>query len=113
LSGKDISELRILRYGAAIFRPLLYGPNITRSGNSNVAYFDVPKYNRKIDTIDQLTGAARRRAWTTLDAEMMRDDPPWAPFALVATRDFISKSYGCFVLQPALGRPDLVAACKK
>jgi ABC-type oligopeptide transport system substrate-binding subunit len=99
--------------GAAFFRQLLYGPNITSSGNSNAAYFNVPKYNRKIDTIDQLTGAARRRAWTTLDAEMMRDDPPWAPFALGATRDFISKSYGCFVVQPALGRPDLVAACKK
>jgi ABC-type oligopeptide transport system substrate-binding subunit len=99
--------------GAAFFRPLLYGPNIAKSGNSNVAYFDVPKYNREIDAADSLEGTARRRAWTDLDAEMMRDDPPYAPFMLITFRDFISKSYGCFIVQPALGRPDLAAACKK
>src|SRR5262249_39369676 len=99
--------------GGAFFRPLLYGPNITKSGNQNITYFDVPNSNRKIEAADRLTGAARRKAWADLDAELMRDDPPYAPFALLASPDFVSRSYGCFVLQPVVARPDLVAACKK
>ena len=44
---------------------------------------------------------------------MMHDDPPFAPFANLTEVDFISKSLGCYVLQPAIGRIDLAAACKK
>jgi peptide/nickel transport system substrate-binding protein len=99
--------------GASFFRPLFYGPGITTSGNVNVAYFNRPKYNRAIDRIDGLTGVARRKAWAALDLEMMRNDPPVAPFMELAARNFVSKSFGCFVFQPVYGRPDLAAACKK
>ena len=95
------------------FDPLLNGNNITRTGNSNVAYFDRPNYNRAIERIDRLTGAARRKAWADLDVEMMRDDPPWAPFLNGARADFISPSFGCYILQPVVGMPDITAACKK
>jgi hypothetical protein len=44
---------------------------------------------------------------------MMRDDPPWAPFMNGARDDFVSASFGCYVFQPAIGRPDIAAACKK
>ena len=60
-----------------------------------------------------MTGPARRKAWANLDAEMMRDDPPWAPFLNGARADFVSGSFGCYVLQPVLGRLDIAAACKK
>jgi hypothetical protein len=73
----------------------------------------VPRYNRQIERIENLTGAARRKAWADLDGEMMRDDPPVAPVMSEARVDFVSRSFGCFVFQPAIGRPDLAAACKK
>jgi len=96
-----------------IFGPLLNGENLRKTRNANYAYFDRPKYNREIERIDRLTGEARRRAWADLDAEMMRNDPPWAPFMNGTQRDFVSKSFGCYVFQPAIGRLDIAAACKK
>jgi len=59
-----------------------------------------------------LTGEARRKAWADLDVEMMRDDPPWAPVTVFTSLDFVSRSHGCFVFQPVIARPNLVAACK-
>ncbi len=98
---------------STFFVPLLEGSTITANGNDNIAYFDRPKYNRAIERIDRVSGAARRKAWASLDVEMMRDDPPWAPFLNGARADFVSKSFGCYVLQPVLGRIDIAAACKK
>ncbi len=95
------------------FDPLLNGDSIRSTGNFNDAYFDNPKYNRAIERIDRMSGAARRKAWANLDVEMMRDDPPWAPFLNGARADFVSESFGCYVLQPVIGRLDIAAACKK
>ena len=47
-----------------------------------------------------------------LDADVMRDDPPWAPFLNVARRDFVSKSFGCYFLHPVY-RLDIAATCKE
>jgi ABC-type transport system substrate-binding protein len=95
------------------FGPLLDGSNITRAGNLDVAYFNEPKYNREIERIDRLSGASRRKAWANLDVDMMRNDPPWAPFLNGTRGDFVSKSFGCYVFQPAIAMFDLSAACKK
>jgi peptide/nickel transport system substrate-binding protein len=99
--------------GITIFGPLLDGRNLAKSGNTNTAYFDRPKYNRAIERIERLTGTTRRRAWADLDVEMMRDDPPWAPVMDLTEEDFVSKSFGCYVFEPVIGVPDLAAACKK
>jgi len=98
--------------GSTFFQPLLNGDNITPTGNENKAYFDRPRYNREIERIDRMTGQARRKAWADLDVTMMRDDPPWAPFMNAGQDDFLSTSFGCYVFQPVIGRPDIVAACK-
>ncbi len=97
----------------SFFGPLLDGNNLKRTGNQNLAYFDRPRWNHEIERIDRLRGEARRRAWASLDAEMMRDDPPWAPVMNNAARDFVSRSLGCYVFQPVIGRLDIAAACKK
>ena len=94
------------------FFTTLNGYLIKPAGNTNEAYFDRPKYNREIERIDGLSGEARVEAWANLDVEMMRDDPPWAPFMTAAGRDFVSKSVGCYVFNPVFGF-DLAAACKK
>jgi peptide/nickel transport system substrate-binding protein len=95
------------------FGPLLDGNNLKPTGNQNKAYFDRPQWNQEIERIDGLRGEARRGAWAALDAELMRDDPPWAPVMNNAAREFVSKSFGCYVFQPVLGHLDIAAACKK
>jgi oligopeptide transport system substrate-binding protein len=95
------------------FGPLLNGNNLKQTGNQNIAYFDRPRYIREIQRIERLGGEARRRAWAELDVQMMRNDPPWAPFLNVAQPTFVSRSFGCYVFQPVLGRLDIAAACKK
>jgi len=99
--------------GVTIFGPLLDGRNLTKTGNTNVAYFNRPKVNRQIARAERLTGAARRKAWARLDQSLMRNDPPWAPVIDFTQQDFVSKSFGCYLFQPALGQPDFAAACKK
>jgi ABC-type transport system substrate-binding protein len=95
------------------FFQLLDGHNLKPAGNSGDAYFDRPKYNREIEHIETLRGAPRRKAWAALDVEIMRDDPPWAPVMNQSRTEFISRSFGCFLFQPAIARPDLAAACKR
>ena len=68
---------------------------------------------REIERISRLTGEARRRAWADLDVEMMRNDPPIAPFMNDTERAFVSRSFGCYVYQPVVAKPDIAAACKK
>jgi ABC-type oligopeptide transport system substrate-binding subunit len=98
--------------GIAFFT-LLDGRKIHRMDNTNFAYFDRAEYNRRIAAIERLRGLARRKAWADLDVELTRKDPPWAPYGNTVRRDFVSKSFGCYVFQPAVSRVDLVAACKR
>jgi ABC-type transport system substrate-binding protein len=99
--------------GAAVFAPLLDGTNLRASGNFNLAYFDRPKVNAEIERIEGLTGEPRHKAWADLDVHLMRDDPPWAPFGSGLVGDFVSRSFGCYVYQPAYSAVDFAAACKK
>ena len=97
---------------AAFFVPLLDGESLGPTGNSNWAYLDDPKVNARIDAANRLTGEARRRAWAELDADLMRNDPPWAPFLHRNHRTLVSSSVGCFFVHPVY-RDDLAAICKK
>jgi ABC-type oligopeptide transport system substrate-binding subunit len=99
--------------GAAFFGPLLDGNNIGPKRNTNLSYFDRPAVNAEIERIEGLKGAARREAWADLDVKLMRDDPPWAPFAIGTAGDYVSKSLGCYLFQPVYASIDYVAACKK
>ena len=99
--------------GEPFFGPLLNGENLgSLTGNSNYSYLDDPVVNARIDAANRKTGDARRRAWADLDVDLMRNDPPWAPFLNDASRDFVSPSFGCFVFNPVMG-VDIAAACKK
>ena len=93
----------------ASFFVLLPGESI---GGVNWANLDEPAVNARIDAANRLTGAARRKAWSDLDSDLMRNNPPWAPFLHRNQRTFVSKSVGCFFLHPVY-REDLTAICKK
>jgi ABC-type transport system substrate-binding protein len=91
--------------------PLLAGENAEKpSGNSNLAYFDVPRFNREIAAADRLAGAPRYRAFSRLDAQIMREAAPWAPLYEGSATLLVSKRVGCLKVQPALIR-DYAAMC--
>jgi len=98
--------------GGSFFAPNLDGRSIQATGNLNVAYFDDPRTNARIDAANKLTGEARRKAWEDLDGDLMRDNPPWAPLYNSNSRAFVSKSFGCFLYHPIYG-VDIAAACKR
>jgi ABC-type oligopeptide transport system substrate-binding subunit len=72
-----------------------------------------PGYKRAIDAADRKRGEARAKAWADLDIELMRNDPPRAPYLHRMGLTFISASFGCYVHHPVYNTIDLVAACKK
>ncbi len=83
------------------------------TGNTNFSYFVRPVGDRQDRGGESLAAApARRKAWADLDADLMRNDPPWAPIIHNATATFVSPSFGCFLYHPVYG-VDLAAACKK
>ena len=92
---------------ATFFVPLL-GRDGARSGVN----LDDARLQRRIDAVNRLTGDARRRGWADLDVDLMRDNPPWAPFMHIQSRMLVSASVGCVVLHPVVTF-DITALCKK
>jgi ABC-type transport system substrate-binding protein len=98
---------------ASYFVPLL-DPKLRPVRNQNLSYFAEPAVSARIEAANRLDGDARRRAWAALDADLMRNNPPWAPFVHETRRHFVSRSLGCVVFHPVYGDTfDLAAACKK
>jgi ABC-type transport system substrate-binding protein len=90
---------------------LLAGENARKpAGNSNYAYFDDPPYNRRMASANLLVGPARFRAFSKLDADIMRNEAPWAPLFEGSSWLFISKHVGCFRVHPMF-RLDYPAVC--
>ena len=89
----------------------LFVPLLSREGPLDLA-IDDSRIGRRVEEANLLTGETRRRAWADLDVDLMRDDPPWVPFAHTQRRFFLSKSLGCFVPHPILG-VEITALCKK
>jgi ABC-type transport system substrate-binding protein len=90
---------------------LLGGPNARKpAGNDNFAYFDEAVYSRQMAAADRLTGATRFRAFSSLDAKIMRDEAPWAPLYEDSAWLLLSKRVGCLRVQPVFVR-DIAAMC--
>ena len=98
--------------GASFFEPLLSGRTLRRPVHFNFSHFDDARTNAQIEAAGRLKGAARRGAWAELDFDLMRTNPPWAPFIHEAHRAFVSRSFGCYLFHPVY-TVDLAAACKK
>jgi ABC-type oligopeptide transport system substrate-binding subunit len=92
---------------AGFFLPLL-----GRDGAGFGVNLDDSRVRRRLEAASRLTGEARSRAWADLDADLMRDNPPWAPFMHLNNRTLVSKSLGCFYNHP-LYRVDIVSVCKR
>jgi peptide/nickel transport system substrate-binding protein len=90
---------------------LLGGANARKAaGNVNFAYFDEPTYNRRMAAADRLTGSSRFKAFSELDADIMRDRAPWAPLYEESRWLLVSNRVGCLKVQAVFIR-DLAAMC--
>lgn len=96
----------------AVLNVLLDGRLIGRPETQNVAYFDSPGFNRRLDRASRLSGAARYRAYGNLDVALARDAAPLVAYAVRTTTTFVSRRLDprCRVLRPEL---DLAAVCLK
>jgi len=94
---------------------LLNGNNIHQTQNNNLAYFNNPQMNAKMDNAAKLFGDARAKAYGRLDIEVTSKYAPWAAFLHRNERTFVSSKVdpSCFVFQPIYARIDLAAACLK
>jgi peptide/nickel transport system substrate-binding protein len=91
---------------------LLDGRRITKDGNFNVSYFNVPRYNRLMARAARLSGSARYRAYRKLARVLARDAAPLAVYATWNSKIFVSNRVGCAV-RDAYAALDLAAACLK
>lgn len=81
---------------------LLYGGNIQADNNNNLAYFNIPSYNRKMERAAKLLGNARLRTYGALDIDIMRNQAPWAPWNNPTNQFFLGARIDpkSFVYQP-------------
>ena len=88
---------------------------VTASQHDNFAYFNVPKYNKAMNAASLLFGSARGNAYAAANADMMKNNPPWAPLVNSNDRTFLSANVGCVAVNPATGGggPILNMLCKK
>ena len=92
---------------------LLDGTRIQATNNVNLAYFNDAGYNRKLAAAARKSGPERLQAYGRLDADIMRNAAPWAPYLALNQRIFVSSSVGCFTYSSVYGTTNLVAVCKK
>jgi peptide/nickel transport system substrate-binding protein len=76
------------------------GRGINARDNSDTAYFNSPRYDRRIEAASRLSGSSRYGAFGRLDVEIMRSAAPYAPYANTVGIFFVSRRTGCFVRHP-------------
>ncbi len=93
--------------GYDFFHILLDGRTIASSNNNNLAYFNQPTVNSKIDAANQLTGTARANAWGELDNYTTTNYAPWVTIDNRNLRDYLGPKTAGYLFLPAYGAMDL------
>jgi peptide/nickel transport system substrate-binding protein len=91
---------------------LLDGRTIQASNNHNLAYFNDPSYNDKMEQASLLSGTKRYDTYGALDVDLMKNAVPFAPRSNGNNRIFVSKQVGCFTYN-SIYSVDLAALCTK
>jgi ABC-type transport system substrate-binding protein len=71
---------------------LLYGGSIGDENNTNIAYFNDPAYDKRMERAARLTGDARLRAYTRLEHDLVTEAAPWAVWSQPANQFFFGES---------------------
>ncbi|CAN5724562.1 ABC transporter substrate-binding protein [soil metagenome] len=69
--------------------PLLYGPNILKSGNSNYSELDDPELNSLIEKAQESTGSDATAAWEAANKKAT-ELAPWVPYRWYKSRTLAS-----------------------
>jgi len=93
--------------GYDFFHILLDGRTIAPSNNNNLAYFNQPSVNSKIDAANEETGTSRSESWGKLDNYTMSNYAPWASMDNRNVRDYIGPKTAGYVFNPPYGAMDL------
>src|ERR1700694_3819064 len=86
---------------------LLSGLGIREANNTNIAYFNNPVYNARMERAAKLTGAARLRAYERLEHDLVTKEAPWAAWSQPAQQFFFSDNVDqrTFVYEPIYESP--------
>jgi peptide/nickel transport system substrate-binding protein len=96
---------------AAILNPSFNGRLLRPTGNTNVAYFNDTRFNRRLAAASRLRGRARTRTYAKLDVDLVRAAPAVA-YGVGSQFAFVSRRIGCVELNPLNGL-SLGAVCLK
>ena len=88
---------------------LLNGGNIHATNNNNLAYFNDPSFNAKMNSASKLVGQPRYSRYAALDIDITAHGAPWLAFDNRNVREFVSSHVQNFVFQPVYGGMDLGA----
>jgi len=69
---------------------LLYGGFIQPENNVNYSYFNEKKWNKRMEAASRLVGAKRIKAYSKLDADLMKNAAPMSPERTYDSRYFLS-----------------------
>jgi ABC-type oligopeptide transport system substrate-binding subunit len=92
---------------------LLDGRRIQAANNVNTSYFNDPRYNQRMEQVSRLSGDARYNGYAQLDADIMRNAAPMAPFINTNAKIFVSDKVGCYTYSTIGGSTNLAAVCLK
>jgi peptide/nickel transport system substrate-binding protein len=92
---------------------LLDGRRIQADNNVNLSYFNNAAYNRKIEAASRQFGQARLNAYASLDADIMRNQAPIAPYINTNAKILVSSRVGCYTFSVTTGSTNLVGVCLK
>jgi ABC-type oligopeptide transport system substrate-binding subunit len=87
----------------------LDGRSIQDANNVNFAYTNIPALNKAMDAAANKTGAARTKAYQTLDYQIMQKYAPWVPYAIINGVFFVSARTHNYVYSSYFGEPDFNA----
>jgi peptide/nickel transport system substrate-binding protein len=82
------------------FDPLLNGHTISETENVNISYFNVERYNKKIEAAGRLAGAKRFKTYGALDIDIEKNQAPWAVYQNSNDRYYVSSHVGCVTIHP-------------
>jgi peptide/nickel transport system substrate-binding protein len=92
---------------------LLDGRRLQADHNINVSYWNDPAFNRKMEAASRLSGQKRLTTYGALDADIMRNGAPIAPYINTNARILVSQDLGCYTYSNVNSSTNLVAVCKK
>jgi peptide/nickel transport system substrate-binding protein len=78
--------------------------------NTNLSFFDEPRWTRRLDAAASLPPPRRYRAYGRLDVDLAREAAPAVAYATVNSVAFVGERVGCVTLTPVYGL-DLGAVC--